>query len=66
MDDYAVLELENLMKLHIFAAKHKVNTYSKKLFPCDDCALIWSWRPVKLWRQVKPKNTLELKLIIFD
>ena len=30
IDDYAVLEWKNLTKLHIFAAKHKVNTYSEK------------------------------------
>ena len=42
IDDYAVLEGKNLTKLHIFAAKHKVNTYSEKLFPSDDCASIWS------------------------
>ena len=48
---------KNLTKLHIFAAKHKVNTYSEKLFSSDDCALIWSWLPVKLWRHVKPKNS---------
>ena len=22
---------------------YKVNTYSEKLFPSDDCASIWSW-----------------------
>ena len=37
IDDYAVLERKNVTKLHIFAAKHKVNTYSEKLFP-SDCA----------------------------
>ena len=37
-DDYAVLERKNLTKLHILAAKHKVNTYCEKLFPSDDCA----------------------------
>ena len=59
IDDYAVciLEWKNRTKLHIFAAKHKVNTYSEKLFPSDDCASIWSWPPVKLGRHVKPKNT---------
>ena len=56
IDDYAVLEGKDLTKLHIFAAKHKVNTYSEKLSPSDDCASIWSWPPVKLWRYVKPKN----------
>ena len=55
-DDFAVLEWKNLTKLHIFAAKHKVNTYSEKLFPSYDCASIWSGPPVKLWRHVKPKN----------
>ena len=44
------------MKLHIFAAKHKVNAYSEKLFPSDDCVSIRSWPPVKLWRHVKHKN----------
>ena len=58
IDNYAVLECKNLTKLHIFAAKHKVNTYSAKLFPSDDCASIWSWPPVKSWRHVKPKNWL--------
>ena len=43
---------------HILAAKHKVNTYSETLFPSDDCASIWSWPPMKLWRHVKPKNKL--------
>ena len=56
IDDYAVLEWKDLTKLHKFAAKHKVNTYSDKLFLSDDCASIWSWPPVKLWRHVKPKN----------
>ena len=37
IDDYAVLEWKNLTKLHIFAVKHKVNTYSEKLFPSNDC-----------------------------
>ena len=35
IDDYAVLEWKNLTKLHIFAAKRKVNTYREKLFPSD-------------------------------
>ena len=30
-------EKKNRAKLHTFAAKHKVNTYSEKLFPSDDC-----------------------------
>ena len=62
IDDYAVLGWKNLTKLHIFAAKHKVNTYSEKLFPFDDCASIWSWPPVKSWRHVKPKNTTTINL----
>ena len=45
-------------KLHTFAAKHKFNTYSEKLFPSDDCASIWSWPPVKLWRHMKPKSII--------
>ena len=57
IDDYVVLEWKNLTKLHIFAAKHKVNTYSEKLFSSDDCGSVWSWPPVKLWRHVKPKNS---------
>ena len=40
IDDYAVLERKNLTKLYIFAANHKVNTYSEKLFLSDDCASI--------------------------
>ena len=40
--------VKNLTKLHKFAAKHKVNTYSEKLFPSDDCALIWSWPPSEI------------------
>ena len=54
--------MKNLTKLHIFAAKHKVNTYSEKLFPSDDCASICSWPPVKLWRHVKPKDWFEKRL----
>ena len=64
-DDYAVLEWKNLTKLHIFAAKHNVNTYSEKLFPSDDCASILSWPPVTLWRYVKPKNTHIVSLYTF-
>ena len=52
---------KNLMKLHIFAAEHKVNTYRGKLFPLDDCAPILSWPPVKLWRHMKPKNMASSK-----
>ena len=31
IDVYAVLEWANDMKLHVFAAKHKTNTYHKHL-----------------------------------
>jgi hypothetical protein len=39
-DAYAVLEWANYMKLHVFATKHKANTYSEKLIPSDDCVSI--------------------------
>ena len=32
IDDCTALEQTNLTKLHIFTAKHKVNTYSKIFF----------------------------------
>jgi prolipoprotein diacylglyceryltransferase len=34
---YAVLEWASDMKLHVFATKHKANTYSEKLIHSDDC-----------------------------
>ena len=42
IDDCTVLEQANLTKLHTFAAKHKVNTYSENFFQSDDSAPIWS------------------------
>ena len=36
------LEQANLTKLHTFAAKHKVNTYSENFFQSDDSVSIWS------------------------
>ena len=47
IDYYAVLKWKNLTKLHMLAAKHKINTYNEKLFHSDDCVSIWSWPPVK-------------------
>ena len=54
---------KNLTKLHIFAAKHKINTYSEKLFPSDDYTSIWSWPPVKLSRHLKPKNMTDFMVL---
>ena len=42
------LDWKNLTKLHIFAAKHKVNTYSETLFSSDDCASIWRLTPSEI------------------
>ena len=46
IDDYTALEQANLTKLHTFAAKHKVNTYSENFFQSDDSestvVSIWS------------------------
>ena len=36
------LEQANLSKMHTFAAKHKVNTYSENFFQSDDSVSIWS------------------------
>ena len=36
IDDCTALEQANLTKLHAFAAKHKVNTYSEFFFQSDD------------------------------
>jgi hypothetical protein len=47
IDAYAVLEWANDMKLHVFATKHKANTYSEKLIHSDDCVSIYIWPPVK-------------------
>jgi hypothetical protein len=40
IDAYAVLEWANDTKLHVFATKHKANTYSKQLIHSDDCVSI--------------------------
>ena len=40
IDAYAVLEWANDMKLHVFATKHKANTYSENLIHSDDCVSI--------------------------
>jgi hypothetical protein len=37
---HPVLEWANDMKLHVFATKHKANTYSEKLIHSDDCVSI--------------------------
>jgi hypothetical protein len=37
---YAVLEWANDTKLHVFATKHKANTYSEQLVHSDDCVSI--------------------------
>ena len=42
IDDCTALEQANLTKLHTFAAKHKVNTYSENFFQSDDSESIWS------------------------
>ena len=47
IDDCTALEQANLTKLHTFAAKHKVDTYSEKFFQSDDNVSIWSRPPVK-------------------
>ena len=36
IDAYAVLEWENDMKFHVFATKHKANTYHEHLIQSDD------------------------------
>ena len=36
IDFYAVLEWANDMKLHLFATKHKANTYHEHLIESDD------------------------------
>ena len=41
-DDCTALEQANLTKLHTFAAKHKVNTYSENFLQSDDSVSIWS------------------------
>jgi hypothetical protein len=40
IDAYAVLEWANDTKLHVFATKHKANTYSEQLIHSDDCVSI--------------------------
>jgi hypothetical protein len=40
IDAYAVLEWANDTKLHVFATKHKANTYSEQLIHLDDCVSI--------------------------
>ena len=40
IDVYAVVERVNDMKLHVFATKHKVNTYGERLVHSDDCLSI--------------------------
>ena len=42
IDDCTALEQTNLTKLHTFAAKHKVNSYSENFFQSDDSVSIWS------------------------
>ena len=42
IDDCTALEQANLTKLHTFAAKDKVNTYSANFFQSDDSVSIWS------------------------
>ena len=42
IDDCTALERANLTKLHTFAAKDKVNTYSENFFHSDDSVSIWS------------------------
>ena len=66
---------EKSHEIHIFAAKHKVNTYSEKLFPPDDCASIWSWPPSEImtscetqglvWKKIRPvENFNPTKILI--
>jgi hypothetical protein len=40
IDAYAVLEWANDTKLHVFATKHKANTYSEQLIHSDDSVSI--------------------------
>ena len=40
IDAHAVLEQANDIKLHVFATKHKANTYHEHLIYCDDCVPI--------------------------
>jgi hypothetical protein len=40
IDEYAVVESANDTKLHVFATKHKANTYSEQLIHSDDCVSI--------------------------
>jgi hypothetical protein len=40
IDAYAVLEWANDTKSHVFATKHKANTYSEQLIHSDDCVSI--------------------------
>jgi hypothetical protein len=42
IDAYAVLEWANDTKFHVFATKHKANTYSEQLINSDDCVSIQS------------------------
>jgi hypothetical protein len=47
IDAYGVLEWANDTKFHVFATKHKANTYNEQLIHSDDCVSIQSWPPIK-------------------
>ena len=47
IDDCTALEQANLTKLHTFAAKDKVNTYSENFFQSDDSVQGFHLRPAK-------------------
>jgi tRNA G18 (ribose-2'-O)-methylase SpoU len=39
VDAYTVLEWENDTKFHVFATKHKANTYNEQSTHSDNCVL---------------------------
>ena len=56
IDDYTVLEWKNLTKLHIFAAKYKVNIYSEKTISLRWLCIDLEFTPSEIMAHVKPKN----------
>ena len=68
IDDYAVLEWKNLMKLHIFAAKHKVNIQWKTIslrWLCIDLELIPS--EIMTSRETQEYiRAIEMETIIYE
>ena len=49
----------NDLELHIFATKHKADTYNKYLTHSNDYVFIQSWPHSNIWRHMKPKNSCE-------